>query len=57
MVCANLKDETEIQIMDSLGVKVYRYSEILGDVVNSREHQTSSIANNIVEILKYYEGG
>lgn len=55
LVCANLKDETEIQIMDRLGVKVYRYSEILADVVSSKEHQTSSIATNIVEILKYFK--
>ena len=53
LVCANLKDETEIQVMENLGVKVLRYSDILAEVVAS-EHQTSSIANNIVEILKYY---
>jgi hypothetical protein len=55
LVCANLKDEAEIQIMERLGVKVIRYSAILADVVNSKEHQTSSIANNIVEILKYFK--
>jgi hypothetical protein len=55
LVCANLKDETEIQVMENLGVKVFRYSDILADVVNSKEHQTSSIANNIVEILKYFK--
>ena len=54
-VCANLKDETELEIMSDLGIKVYRYADVLADVVSSKEHHTSSIANNIVEILKYFK--
>lgn len=54
LVCAVLKDERELEIMKELGVDIVRYRDVLNDIVSSRQHQTSSIANNIVEILKYH---
>ncbi len=55
LVCAVLKDERELEIMRACGVDVVRYQQVLSEVVSSKDHQTSSIANNIVEILKYFK--
>jgi hypothetical protein len=53
LVCAELKDEAEIPLMEELGVQVIRYRDVLNEVIAKKEHQTSSIANNIIEILQY----
>lgn len=53
LVCAELKDEKELHYMRDMGVKVVRYKDVLKEVMGTAEHQTSSIANNIIEILKY----
>lgn len=53
LVCGELKDAKELVHMENSGVRVIRYKEILDGLVTQTEHQTSSVANNIVEILKY----
>jgi len=54
-VCANVKDERELALMEDYGVKVIRYDKVLGELTDSKTHQTSSVANNIIEILKYQQ--
>lgn len=55
-VCAVLKDDRELDLINDLGVEIVRYDKVLKEVISSKEHQTSSVANNIVEILRYYGG-
>jgi len=54
LVCAELKDERELTLMESLGVTVYRYRTVLKDLTSAKNHHSSSLSNNIVEILRYY---
>lgn len=53
LVCAELKDEAELGIMEQLGVRVVRYKDVLNELKQSSKHQSSSVSNNILEILRY----
>lgn len=48
-----LKDERELEYMKELGVVQVPYKQILDDLRNDTELQSSSVASNITEILKY----
>lgn len=54
LVCAEVREDSELALMGELGVRVVRYREVLEDLIEGRgEHQSSSIAHNIVDILRY----
>ena len=53
LVCAVLKDDKELAVMKELGVEIVPYKEVLSYLCDNTTHQSSSVASNITEILKY----
>jgi len=48
-----LKDERELGLIEKLGVEVIPYKNVLNELMKNSEHKSSSIANNITEILQF----
>ena len=52
LVCAEVKDEREIELLKEHGVKVFRYKDIIDSLIKEKS-KVNSTAGNIVEILRY----
>ncbi len=52
-VYGELKDVSELEYINQLGVKTVAYRQILEDLMSNTNHKSSSTANNITEILKF----
>jgi len=58
-VCANLKKDSEPHVLDTMKnaaekqIEIVRYSEVLKNLQADSRHQSSSIASDITELLKY----
>ena len=52
LVLAELKDESEIGLLEQRGIDVIRYSEVIAQL-ESAKSQVNSTAGSIVEILRY----
>ena len=52
-VCAELKDEEELTLMKNQNIEIHRYKKVLTELHKDSKHQSSSTANNILEILRY----
>ena len=48
-----LKDEGELDAIKKLGVELIPYKQILNELIDNKTHKSSSIANNITEILQF----
>ena len=48
-----LKDEGELDAFKELGVELIPYKQVLNELIENKEHKSSSIANNITEILQF----
>ena len=53
LVCAELKDNSELDYMKKYGIEVHIYKDVLNDIIKNQSHKTSSISNNIIEIINY----
>ena len=52
LVCAEVRDNIEIELFEKKGVTVYRYKNILA-ALKASNSQVNSTAGDIVEILRY----
>ena len=52
LVLAELKDESEIALIEQRGIDVIRYSEVIAEL-EAAKSQVNSTAGSIVEILRY----
>jgi hypothetical protein len=48
-----LRNDKELELIKKLGVEVIPYKTVLNELMNNSEHKSSSIANNITEILQF----
>ena len=48
-----LRDQRELEYMQELGVELMSYKEILKYLRDNKTHQSSSVASNITDIIKY----
>ena len=53
LVHAVLKDESELPIMEELGVELIQYKKVLEDLRVDKQGKSSSAASGIVEMLNY----
>ena len=53
LVHAVLKDETELPLMQALGVELIPYRQVLLDLCNDSKSSSSSAASGIIEMLNY----
>ena len=53
LVHAELRDTTELKLIESMNVRLVSYKEVLSDLCNDNVKTSSSIAASIVEILNY----
>jgi hypothetical protein len=53
LVHAVLKDESELALMQELGVELVPYRQILNDLCNDSKAKSSSVASGIIETLNY----
>jgi hypothetical protein len=56
LVCAELKDEHELALVESLGVKVLHFRKILADLSSPRSQHASSLSSDIIDLLRYDRG-
>ena len=52
LICAEVKHSIELDMLESRGIKIYRYKDILNDLIGSHSY-VNSTAGNIIEILRY----
>lgn len=52
-VCAELKDNRELEFILEFGIEIVPYKQVLTYLRDNTSHQSSSPASNISEILKY----
>lgn len=52
LVCAEVRDEGELKLLEQKGVEVLRYKDLLDELAVTKT-QVNSTAGNIVEILRY----
>lgn len=50
-----VRDKTELEYMRELGVETVAYKEILDVLITDKKNQSSSVATNIVEMLKFMQ--
>jgi hypothetical protein len=56
LVCAELKDEHELALVESLGVKVLHFRKILADLSSPRSQHGLSLSSDIIDLLRYHRG-
>jgi predicted esterase YcpF (UPF0227 family) len=52
LICAEVRDERELTLLEQKGVEVLRYKNLLEELAETKT-QVNSTAGNIVEILRY----
>ena len=53
LVHAVLKDESELPVMQKLGVELIPYRQVLNDLCNDSKNKSSSVATGIIEMLNF----
>jgi hypothetical protein len=53
LVHAVLKDESELPVMQKLGVELIPYRKVLDDLCNDSKNKSSSVATGIIEMLNF----
>ncbi len=54
-VHGNVKDPKELELIASYGVELIPYKQVLAELCNDTNSQSSSAASNIVELLKFMQ--
>ena len=54
LVCAEVKHEIELEYFKYNGVRVYRYADVISELLNSPPNKNSN-AGNIIEIIRYLQ--
>jgi len=52
LVCAEVRHQSELEVFERKGIKIYRYKDILEELSRSKS-QVNSTAGTIVEIIRY----